>query len=67
MQNGNDMVKMKDIRDFRMVAANTKEVAPGNPHRNVTDLPQWALTCEVSSTLPVLVYIEGSSEDDANK
>jgi copper(I)-binding protein len=50
MQNGNDMVKMKDIRDFRIVAANTKEVAPGNPHRKVTDLPQSALTCEVSST-----------------
>jgi hypothetical protein len=48
MENGNDMVKMKDVRDLRMVAANTTEVIPGNPRRDVTDLPQWALTCEVS-------------------
>jgi hypothetical protein len=67
MQNGKDMVKMKEVRDFRMVAANTTEETRGNPRRNVTDLPQWALTCEVSPTSPVLVYIEGSSEDDANK
>jgi hypothetical protein len=61
-----DIVKMKDVRDFRMVAANTTEVRPGNPCRDVTDLPQWTLTCEVSSTSPVLVYREGSSEDGAN-
>jgi len=66
MQNGNDLVKMKDVRDFRKVAVNTTEETPGNPRWNVTDLPQRALTCEVSSTSPVLVYIEGSSEDGAN-
>jgi hypothetical protein len=66
MQNGNYMVKMKDVRDFRMVVANTTEVTPGNPRRNVTDLPQWVLTCEISSTSPVLAYKEASSEDDAN-
>jgi hypothetical protein len=56
----------ENVRDFRMVAANTTEVTPGNPRRNVTDLPQWALTCEVSSKSPVLLYSESSSEDDAN-
>jgi len=45
MQNGNDVVKMKDVRDFKMVVANTTEVTLGNPRRNVTDLPQWVLTC----------------------
>jgi hypothetical protein len=65
-QKGNDMVKIKDVRDFRTLAANTTEVTPGNPRRNVTDLPQWALTYEVSSTSPVLVCTEGSSEDYAN-
>ena len=67
MQNGNDMEKMKDVRAYRMVAANTTEVTHGNPRRNVTDLLHCAPTCEVSSTSPVLVYTEGSSEDDANK
>jgi hypothetical protein len=35
MQNGNDLVKMKDVRHLRMVAVNTKEETPGNPRRNV--------------------------------
>lgn len=57
---------MKDVRDFRKAAVSTTEETPGNPRRNVTDLPQRALTCEVSPTSPVVVYIEGSSEDGAN-
>jgi hypothetical protein len=66
MQIGTDMVKSKDVRDFRTVAAKSTELTPGNPRRNFTDLPQRVLICEVSSTLPVLVYTYGSSEDDAN-